>query len=138
MVWVTPDAAVPTINEPAEAVAQVYAETMAVPLDEGERPKHFQFTAALVPTLVWMQFRVVLKIVKPLAGLAITSRSVVVMRGNNIPWLLLDNSKAEFALGLFVPIPTCAILASEQNIAIRVSVKLFFIVSALNRINSLM
>ena len=75
--------------------------------------------------------------VKPLAGLLIASRCAVVIRGKSIPWLLLDNSKAEFALGLFVPIPTCAILASEQNIAMRVSVKLFFIVSTLNRINSL-
>jgi hypothetical protein len=81
-----------------------------------------------------MQFRVVLKIVKPLAGLAITSRSVVVIRGNNIPWLLLTTSRAALVLGLLVPIPICAILASEQNIAIRVSVKLFFIVSTLTEL----
>ena len=34
MVCVTPDTGVPTINVPAEAVEQSYAETMAVPLVE--------------------------------------------------------------------------------------------------------
>ena len=110
MVCVTPDTADPTINVPAEAVAQVYAETMAVPLDEGEMPKHFQFAALVVPTLVWMQFRVVLKMLKPFAGLLIASRCAVVMRGNNIPWLLLTTSRDALALGLLVPIPTCALL----------------------------
>jgi hypothetical protein len=138
MVCVTPDTATPAVILPAEAVEQVYAETIAVPLVEGSRGSHFiQFTAAFVPKLVCKQFRVVLKMLKPLAGLAIASRSAVVIRGNNIPWLLLTASRAALALGLLVPIPTCAMLASEQNIATRVSVKLLIIVSTLSRINLL-
>jgi hypothetical protein len=50
------------------------------------------------------------------------------MRGKSIPWLVLESSKAAFALGVVVPIPTCAMLASEQNIVNSVNVILFFIV----------
>jgi hypothetical protein len=137
MVCVTPDTATPAVILPAEAVEQVYAETIPVPLVEGWAAKHFQLGEPAVPKLVCIQFRVVLKMLKPLAGLAITSRSAVVIRGNNIPWLLLTASRAALALGLLVPIPTCAMLASEQNIATRVSVKLLIIVSTLSRINLL-
>jgi hypothetical protein len=35
IVWVTPDTAIPEVIVPAEAVEQVYAETTAVPLEEG-------------------------------------------------------------------------------------------------------
>ena len=35
MVCVTPDTATPAVIVPAEAVVQVYAETAAVPLEEG-------------------------------------------------------------------------------------------------------
>jgi hypothetical protein len=94
----------------------------------GEMPvKHFQLGAPLVPILVWIQFSVVLKMVRPFAGLTIASRCAVVMRGKSIPWLVLTTSKAALALGLLVPIPTCAILTSEQNITKMSVVILFFI-----------
>ncbi len=74
MVWVTLETALPT-NIVPEIVEVVYAETFAVPLVEGEIPvRHFQFTARPVPILVCMQFSVVLKMVRPLAGLTMASR----------------------------------------------------------------
>ena len=79
---------------------------MAVPLEEAEIPaKHFQLAAALVPILVWIQSNVVLKIVKPLAGLTMALRWRVVIRGKNIPLLGFESSNAAFELGVFVPIP---------------------------------
>ena len=128
MVCVTPDTEVPAVNVPAEAKEQVYAETMAEPLEEAEIPaKHFQLAAALVPILVWTQLSVVLKMVQPLAGLVMASRWVLVMRGKSIPWLVLESSNAAFALGVVVPIPICAMLVNEQAITTRVIIILFFI-----------
>jgi hypothetical protein len=117
---------VPVVITPVEEVEQVYAETMAVPLDEGEMPKHFQFTALVVPVFVCIQFKSVLKMVNPDAGLAIASRCAVVIRGKNTPWLVLTKSSAALALGVVVPIPTCALLASEQNIT-KMSVVILFL-----------
>ena len=74
MVWVTLETALPTLIVPA-LEEEVYAETLAVPLVEGEIPvRHFQFTASPVPILVCMQFNVVLKMVRPFAGLTMASR----------------------------------------------------------------
>ena len=94
----------------------------------GEMPViHFQLGAPLVPILVCKQFSVVLKMIKPLAGLLIASRCAVVMRGNSIPWVVLTTSKAALALGLLVPMPTCAILTSEQDIS-KMSVVILFLI----------
>jgi hypothetical protein len=76
-----------------------------------------------------MQFRVVLKIVKPLAGLAITSRSVVVIRGKSIPWLLLTTSNAALALGLLVPIPICALLETVVSRKAKIISNGYFFIS---------
>ena len=144
MVWVTPDTATPAVIVPAEAVEQSYAETTPVPLVEGWPAKHFQLAAELVPILgvlvvlilVWIQFKSVLKMVRPVEGLAIASRCAVVIRGNSIPWLVLTISKAELALGVDVPIPTCAIVASEQDTISMSVVILFFIVIVFLSIDS--
>ena len=99
----------------------------------GEMPFiHFQMGVPLVPILVCKQFSVVLKMVKPLAGLLIASRCAVVMRGNSIPWVVLTTSKAALALGLLVPMPTCAILTSEQDISKMSVVILFLILSTVS------
>jgi hypothetical protein len=66
--------------------------------------------------------------VKPFAGLTIASRCAVVIRGKIIPWLELTISKAALALGEDVPIPTCAMLVSEQDNNIMSVVILFLIV----------
>jgi hypothetical protein len=50
---------------------------------------------------------VVLKITNPVAGLAIASRSVVVIRGGKNPWVVELTSSLAEAAGLLVPIPTC-------------------------------
>jgi hypothetical protein len=108
MVWVTPDTATPGLIAPAEAVEQVYAETIAVPLVEGsiKAAQFFQLAAELVPILVWIESSVVLKMVKPLAGLTIALRCAVVIRGKSMPWLVLTTSSAALALGVVVPMPT--------------------------------
>jgi hypothetical protein len=99
---------------------------MAVPLEEGSVAHFIQLAAELVPVLVWIKFKSVLKIVNPFAGLVIASRCTVVIRGKNIPWVVLAISKAALALGVVVPIPICAILASEQNIT-KMSVVILFL-----------
>jgi hypothetical protein len=134
MVWVTPETATPAVIVPAEAVEQVYAETIAVPLVEGsiKAAQFFQLAAELVPILVWIEFSVVLKMVKPLAGLTIALRCAVVIRGKSMPWLVLTTSSAALALGVVVPMPTCAMLVSELAVINSVIIIFFFILSTLN------
>jgi hypothetical protein len=55
---------------------------------------------------------VVLKMIRPVAGLAMASRSVVVKRGGNNPLVVLLTSSCAEAAGLFVPIPTCACIST--------------------------
>jgi hypothetical protein len=74
---------------------------------------------------------VVLKMIRPVAGLAMASRSAVVIRGGNKPLVVLLMSSCAEATGLFVPIPTCACISKVvskkrqvEKINLRVTVTL--------------
>jgi hypothetical protein len=72
---------------------------------------------------------VVLKIIKPAAGLTMASRCVVVIRGGNSPFVVLLTSNCADAAGVVVPIPTFwAILVIVKNNKTEIDNTLYMIV----------
>ena len=68
-----------------------------------------------VPIFISTQFRVVLKMSKPVAGSTIALRCAVVRRGGSIPRLVLCTSSSADALGVVPPMVVCPYSGAAAN-----------------------